>query len=331
MRQGLWKGCAVGLWILCLCWIWAVPVHAEETEGNVVANRQEFYKGLSQQILAHNESEIYITDVGSLGNDMQEVLDGYCYFHDVDNPLASGSYLCNYLDSYSMEWREGGRYGDNHNCKIEVMVEYKYSKEEMDAYFGKMHELALTLKKDTDYKSVKAVHDYIIKEYEYDRSKENRIDYEGYKTGKMVCVGYCMAAFYLLSDMGIPVRIVLGASEDYQKDPDHAWNVVKVEGKWYNMDVTWDDQGRWRLPSYNFFLKNDVDFYKHTREGRYDYDNDMALSSYSMTNPADVFYGCIGCVVIAAVGISVWIQRKKKEQEKMGQVIIVEDDLHLEE
>lgn len=307
-----------------------MPVCAQEMEGIVVTNREEFYRGISQQILAHNVTGIYVTDVGALGNDMEEVLDGYCYFHDVENPLASGSYLCNYLNSYRMEWLEGGRYGENHNCKIEIIMEYQYSKEEMDAYFEKMHELAAELKKDTDYKSVKAVHDYIINHYDYDNSLENRIDYEGYKTGTTVCLGYCMATFYLLSDMGIPVRIVLGTSVDYQKDPDHAWNVVKVDGKWYNMDVTWDDQGGWRLPSYQFFLKNDMDFYKHTREGRYDYDNDMALASYPMTTPTEVLYGVVFCVILVAVGLSVAYQ-KKKENEKGRQIVFVEDDLHLEE
>ena len=239
-------------------WMCVIPVCAQDGGCVIVKDRAFFYQEISKQILSHQKSKVYITDVGSLGNDLDELLKGYYYHYDADNPTASGSYLCYYMESWKVEYYKGGRYGDGHNCKMEVIISYNYPKNETDIYLKKMKELAASLKKDTDYKSVKAVHDYLIKNYEYDHSMVNRSDYDGYMTGKMVCQGYCTAAFYLLSEMGIPARVVLGSSEDYQKDTDHAWNVVRVDGKWYNMDVTWDDGG-W-LPDYTFFLKSDADF-----------------------------------------------------------------------
>ena len=305
-------------------WLCVIPVHAQEDGGVIVKDRASFYREVSKQILSHQESKTYITDVGSLGNDLDELLKGYYYHYDADNPTASGSYLCYYMKNWGMNCYEGGRYADGHNCKMDVQIAYKYPKEEVDAYFVKMKEVAKTLKQDTDYKSVKAVHDYLIRNYTYDCSMANRSDYEGYETGKMVCQGYCTAAFYLLSEMGISARVVLGASEDYQKDTDHAWNVVRVDGKWYNMDVTWDDSG-W-LPDYTFFLKNDADFYKHTREGYYDYDKDMALSSYPVRDPKRTIGGCIIFLVII-IDAAVIIQRKRQQQEAVRQqVVLVEDD-----
>lgn len=294
-------------------WMCVIPVCAQDGGCVVVKDRASFYQEISKQILSHQKSKVYITDVGSLGNDLDELLNGYYYHYDADNPTASGSYLCYYMESWKVEYYKGGRYGDGHNCKMEVIISYSYPKNETDIYLKKMKELAASLKKDTDYKSVKAVHDYLIKNYEYDHSMVNRSDYDGYMTGKMVCQGYCTAAFYLLSEMGIPARVVLGSSEDYQKDTDHAWNVVRVDGKWYNMDVTWDDGG-W-LPDYTFFLKSDADFYQHTREGYYDYDKDMALSSYPVRDPKRTIGGCIIFLVII-IDAGMIIRRKRRQQEE---------------
>ena len=55
----------------------------------------------------------------------------------------------------------------------------------------------------------------------------------------------------------------------------HAWNDVLIDGKWYAVDVTWDDPiivgGNGRLTNdlrYNYFLKGSDTFYSsHTEDG----------------------------------------------------------------
>ena len=44
---------------------------------------------------------------------------------------------------------------------FQIRIEYPYSKEEMDAHFAKMDQLAPTLKGETEYDTVKNVHDYL--------------------------------------------------------------------------------------------------------------------------------------------------------------------------
>lgn len=39
----------------------------------------------------------------------------------------------------------------------------------------------------------------------------------------------------------------------------HMWNAVKVEGAWYAVDVTWDDQESDKKPIHNYFLSTDPD------------------------------------------------------------------------
>lgn len=318
------KRILIAIMVFLGCASWVKPVqaqirYAEEDENVVVvSNIEEFYEAISQQIREHKSVVSYDTCEGRLGADYQKILDEYFYYHDVDNLENSGSYLGNYLKHVEMEFHEG-KFTKGNNLRIEVKLDYKYEKQEVDEYFQYMKGLAAKLKKESDFESVKAVHDYLIKNYDYDDQHLNHLDYEGYLDGTMVCQGYCMAAFFLLAQMDIPVRIVVGASKDYEADSDHAWNVVKVDGYWYNMDVTWDDKGGRKPPEYTFFLKSDSDFYRHTREGWYDYDKDMALVSYSMPKSTGVEFLII--VIVVAVLAVVFLRKKGKAREKNEEIM----------
>ena len=49
-----------------------------------------------------------------------------------------------------------------------------------------------------------------------------------------VCQGYAETMFYLLREAGLSCAIA--SSENI----NHAWNIVKIHGKWYHIDATWD-------------------------------------------------------------------------------------------
>lgn len=69
-----------------------------------------------------------------------------------------------------------------------------------------------------------------------------------------VCIGYAMAFERCMSDLGVNCKIATGEGNFGEKskifpwEGNHAWNVVEINEKWYNIDVTW-------LSSY----KNNVD------------------------------------------------------------------------
>lgn len=82
------------------------------------------------------------------------------------------------------------------------------------------------------------LHDYLIKNTQYleEESKEYRYSEWGvFLKGRANCQGYSMAYGVLLQEVGIPVRYV--TSEEMM----HMWNQIKIGGKWYHVDVTWDD------------------------------------------------------------------------------------------
>lgn len=132
----------------------------------------------------------------------------------------------------------------------------------------KIIKTVITKEMSTEQK-VKAIHDYIVLNCEYDYSNylQGTIPRDSYSAKgalvkhKSVCQGYA-EAFKLLMDMlNIPCKVVSGTANNgsgngYQ---GHAWNVVKIDGKWYNIDVTWDDPigNEKDSVNYGYFLIND--------------------------------------------------------------------------
>ncbi len=57
-----------------------------------------------------------------------------------------------------------------------------------------------------------------------------------------VCDGYTLAYEYLLQRVNIPCVMVAGhAGDSSETAGTHSWNLVQLDGEWYEVDVTWDD------------------------------------------------------------------------------------------
>lgn len=91
------------------------------------------------------------------------------------------------------------------------------------------------------HKKEKAIHDYIVKNVEYDTSLERYSAYNALSEGKTVCQGYALLAYKMLTEAGVENKIVIGSAGSGSDSEGHAWNLVKLDGKWYHLDCTWDD------------------------------------------------------------------------------------------
>ncbi len=130
-----------------------------------------------------------------------------------------------------------------------------------------------------DYIKVLTVHDYIIRNASYDRenTEKNTVppeEHDAYGVlvkGIGVCDSYAEAMKLLLDKAGVECIIVEGdeaeAYAEEANDIGHAWNIVKVDGNYYHIDATWDDEnidGKERVVYY-FFNINDEEM-KRTHE-----------------------------------------------------------------
>jgi hypothetical protein len=119
---------------------------------------------------------------------------------------------------------------------------------------GNSASLAASLTKGlkSDSLKVNAFFDWITANVRYDVSvfqPGNRINPELQRTavvlqtGQAVCQGYANLFYDLCRHAGIPVEIIEGYCRYSSQTPEqlqlHAWNAVKLNGKWYVADLTW--------------------------------------------------------------------------------------------
>lgn len=121
----------------------------------------------------------------------------------------------------------------------------------------------------TPLQKERAIHDYLVThtKYDYDNFRRNTIPDESYTPygvlvkGTGVCSGYARAAALLLSKAGIENLLQDGYANIYGA---HEWNKVKIDGKWYHLDITFDDPvpDRGSKVSYEYFNLNDEEIKK---------------------------------------------------------------------
>lgn len=112
-----------------------------------------------------------------------------------------------------------------------------------------------------------ALHDYLILQSAYDDSLQKHLPYHLLTENTAVCSGYALAYQYLLLEAGIDCLYVVSDAMD------HGWNLVKIDGKWYHVDVTWDDPSP-NTPGvvdHSYFLLTD-DQIKSGEKPHYDWD-----------------------------------------------------------
>ena len=111
----------------------------------------------------------------------------------------------------------------------------------------------------SEYDKVRAAHDYIVNTVDYGYSKDSRpgkpLHYDALLLQKGVCADYAYAYQALLGRMGIYCEYVEGSGK-YAGTEDHAWNIVRLDDKYYHVDCTWDDPIGGSL-RYTYFLISD--------------------------------------------------------------------------
>lgn len=78
--------------------------------------------------------------------------------------------------------------------------------------------------------------------------------------GRAVCAGYSLALKYALQYVGIEAKRISGHAYLENEDGDHAWNQVKIDGRWYNTDLTWDYEDLREGKELKYCLKSDEFF-----------------------------------------------------------------------
>ena len=208
----------------------------------------------------------YKTTNPDVGQTLYDLVDAV--FVHTGNPVE-GDYL---LYTYG-GWRASYSYypcGNEYYVSASFNLAYYTNASQEAAMDAAVDELLaqLDLSGNTDYQKIYAIYDYITANVRYDYDNLNNDDYLLMYTAyaalinkTAVCQGYANLFYRLALEVGVDARIISG----YGGGP-HAWNIVELDGKYYNMDATWDEGYSY----FYWFLRCPDTFYNHTRSDRYE-------------------------------------------------------------
>lgn len=164
----------------------------------------------------------------------QEAMTVFYYYHD-DYPqhfwcnsafqyMLDGDSVTSILPQYAMTQAQKNAAQTEFDAAVSACLK--------EASFGK-----------NDYEREKIIHDYLAKQTTYQSGKNAHNAYGALVEKKAVCDGYSRAFQWILYQAGIPALIAEGASINPASggEQPHAWNVVKIGGEYYHVDLTWDD------------------------------------------------------------------------------------------
>lgn len=97
------------------------------------------------------------------------------------------------------------------------------------------------------------VHDLLISAYAYDETESIYDTYTFLKTRTGVCQAYSLLYMRVMREVGVECAVVTSS------DMRHAWNIVKIGGRWYHVDLVYDDPRPDRVGRilHDYFLLSD--------------------------------------------------------------------------
>ncbi|MGG6313971.1 transglutaminase domain-containing protein [Paenibacillus macerans] len=208
-----------------LGWI-AVPVKAA-TEPVTVTTSKQMQLTLAEG-MEDRKTTITLKYKGSTKN-LEKLLK-----QAVNDALEADPYTKYIVDRYVYSWR-----GTSGSAKITLQIDYRETAPQT-AYVSERVQAILKQLIGPDmnaHQKIKAIHDYVVLNLKYDTDLQKYTAYEGLRTGEAVCQGYALLTYELLKEAGIENRLVEGTAGGQL----HAWNLVKLDGRWYHLDTTWDD------------------------------------------------------------------------------------------
>ena len=136
------------------------------------------------------------------------------------------------------------KYGYNKsNAVVQVQLSFGISSDQLETaqtQFNSVVDSIATAASaySTDIEKELYIHDAICELTTYDTNADlNQSAYSALINGSTVCAGYARAFQLICQETGLTCYYLTGTASG----GDHAWNIISVDGDFYNVDLTWDD------------------------------------------------------------------------------------------
>ena len=215
--------------------------------GMLSSSEKEVYAQVYANAIAYEDSFVPISQVSV--SDVVEIMEAVYSDHP---------------ELYYLSTKYGYLYTSKDNC-VQITLEYNELINDISSSTSSFENAANNIiasakELSSDYEKEKYVHDAIAKLCTYDENSSlSQSAYSALVNENSVCAGYSRAFQYIMTSLGIPTYFVAGTATG-----NHAWNMVKLDDGYYNVDLTWDDQDSGVI--YNYFNLTDAEFSStHTR------------------------------------------------------------------
>ncbi len=286
-----------------------LPYTPEQPDRALDGNIAYFYYGR----LTETAQKAYDAILAAIQSHTETTMVEGCKFEDVEKAVSAIRY-----DHPELFWfKTIAMRGP------EVILHYGASAEEAAVLQKRIDEVVPKYLEGIDdtmsaYDVALRLHVKVIAAVDYDTIALNKQEQEGgpaddkidylrticgvFLNGTAVCEGYARAMQYLLQKCGIECAEMVGyiRKESGERGGAHAWNIVKIDGDYYQLDATWDDRSntiqtvKSNEMGFNYFCIT-TDEMARTRDeelcptevppcvatrGNYYYHNDFVLTSY---------------------------------------------------
>jgi hypothetical protein len=195
-------------------------------------------------------------------------------FNDIIYQVASETGVPYFLNNWEIRM-------DNHTFDAQLVYDFSKARfEEKKKQWKIGNEKATSIIKQIiqpgmdEYERELAIHDYIVNNtiYDIESVKDGTVPDEAHTVygalvlGDAVCDGYAKSMNLLLNLAGVESMIIEGKSNFIGKETEHAWNIAKIDGKYYQLDATWDDpvgENRKQVLNHDFFNITDDEIAKN--------------------------------------------------------------------
>ncbi len=171
---------------------------------------------------------------------------------------------CVFYDHPELFWMSNQKYYEYDFSGKVIKVQLDFYEEIPDVEAGKnrfdaaaKEILAEASGLGSDYEKEKYIHDELVNRITYQFNSLDQSSYSSVPNDYTVCCGYAKAFQYLMQQLGVPTYFCIGWGGGM-----HAWNIIKLDDGYYNVDCTWDDMNP---VIYDYFNVSDKNNLMHSR------------------------------------------------------------------
>lgn len=174
-----------------------------------------------------------------------------------------------------------------------LIANYRFSyfetKEQTQYVYDRIHEAikANRTNINSDYDKAHWAYQWVLNNAHPDETISNFSAYHGLTENGTVCQGYATLYAMLANELGLDCEIVFGGVNGFSSN--HAWNIVKLDDKWYCIDSTWgdtDNRDKYFLKTMDTFASLDYGYHTSIL-----YDNYMNAGEIFATTDYDSTVG----------------------------------------